>query len=299
MNTSQPTIVGTLEQGKTLTARNGTWTNSPTSFTYQWQRCNADGASCADISTATKKSYTLVAADVDHTVRVIVTASNPDGQASANSKPTDVISSNTAPRNTTRPSISGTPQVGESLTADPGTWTGGVRSFAYQWQRCAAAGSNCVDVEGATGKTYGVRTIDAGSTLRVQVTATNLAGSQKETSDRTEVVRAIPASTPRATNHRPTIRILSTRFVGARLYVVFRVCDDSRKNLNVTERDSKPAVPSYTRRFATLVPPRPCASLRRNWLPAPRFRHGRYTVTMWAKDKSGLTSLPVRRTFVR
>ena len=42
VNTSQPTIVGTPEQGKTLTARNGVWTNSPTAFSYQWQRSAAD-----------------------------------------------------------------------------------------------------------------------------------------------------------------------------------------------------------------------------------------------------------------
>ena len=42
-----------------------------------------------------------------------------------------------------------------------------------------------------------------------------------------------------------------------------------------------------------------CLRLRRNWLPASRFRHGRYVVTMTARDKSGLTSLPARRTFFR
>jgi len=78
-----------------------------------------------------------------------------------------------------------------------------------------------------------------------------------------------------------------------------RVCDDSRKNLTIIERDSKPGVRSYTRRFATLIPPRPCEALTRSWLPVPRFRHGRYTVTLWARDKSGKLSLPARRTFFR
>jgi hypothetical protein len=282
-----------------MTAHNGTWDNNPTSFSYQWQRCNANGSGCTAISGATRVSYTLTAADVDHRVRVIVTARNADGASSAQSGTSEVVSSRNAPANTAPPTISGTVLPGQTLTANPGTWTGGVRSFAYQWQRCTAAGSNCVDVEGATGKTYGVRTIDAGSTLRVQVTATNLAGSQPATSDRTEVIQPVSAPPAPARNRRPTIRILSAGFVGLRLYVRFRVCDDSRKNLNIIERDSKPGVPSYMRRFATLVPPRPCATLRRNWRPAPRFRHGRYVVTMWARDKSGLTSLPARRTLFR
>src|SRR2546428_303002 len=162
-----------------------------------------------------------------------------------------------APVNTSPPTITGTLQQGKTLTAGNGIWTNSPTSFTYQWQRCTAAGLNCVDIDGADGKTYGVRTVDVGSTLRAKVKATNLAGSQEETSDRSDVVKSATAPPPStsARNHRPTIRIFSARFVGARLYVRFRVCDDSRKNLNITERDSKTGVPSYTRRFATLVPP--------------------------------------------
>jgi hypothetical protein len=96
-NTSPPTITGTLEQGRTLTVRTGTWTNSPSTFFYRWQRCSADGTGCGNIDKATQRTYTLRANDVDQTVRVVVTASNGDGQTSANSAATDVISSNAAP----------------------------------------------------------------------------------------------------------------------------------------------------------------------------------------------------------
>jgi hypothetical protein len=103
-NTSPPTITATLEQGRTLTVRTGTWTNSPSTFFYRWQRCSADGTGCGNIDKATQRTYTLRANDVDQTVRVVVTASNGDGQTSANSAATDVISSNAAPKNTaTRP----------------------------------------------------------------------------------------------------------------------------------------------------------------------------------------------------
>src|SRR5437588_156528 len=118
-----------------------------------------------------------------------------------------------APTNTSQPTIAGTQEQGRTLTARNGIWTNSPTSFSYQWQRCTAAGLNCIDIDGATGKTYGVRTIDVGSTLRVAVTATNLAGSEKQTSDRTDVVKPLssPPSTS-ATNHRPTIRILNTHF---------------------------------------------------------------------------------------
>ena len=96
------------------------------------------------------------------------------------------------------------------------------------------------------------------------------------------------------------MKLISVRFVGARVYARFRICDDSSKNLSIIETDSKPGKLSLTRRFATLVAPQPCGVYTRNWLLAPRFRgHGRYTVTLQARDTSGLTSAPVRRTFVR
>lgn len=299
-NTALPTISGTEQQGKTLTASPGTWTGSP-SFSYRWQRCAADGTSCGNIDNAASKTYRLTAADVGHAVRVVVTATNSDGTSSASSKPTGVISGTAAPVNTSRPTISGTAQAGEVLTADAGTWTGGVRSFAYQWQRCDAAGASCVDVADATGKTFGVRSADVGNTLRVTVTATNLAGSTKVTSDRTDVVKPASAPvTPPAANHRPTIVILGVHFVGKRLYVRFRVCDDSRRNVAITERDTKPGVRAYTRHFRTLVPPRSCSVLTRSWFPAPRFMHGRYTIRLSARDAFGLVSLRVAtRTIVR
>src|SRR5207248_1765801 len=92
-NTVPPTISGSAREGQTLTTSNGSWTGAPTKFEYQWQRCTAAGTGCADISGATAKSYTLATADVDNTVRVVVTASNADGQSTATSKTTDVVSS--------------------------------------------------------------------------------------------------------------------------------------------------------------------------------------------------------------
>jgi|SRR5687767_14491417 len=298
-NTTPPTISGTPQVGQTLTANNGTWTNSPTAFAYQWLRCNAGGSACVNVANGTQKTYTLVGADAGRTMRVRVTATNADGSASEQSEQTTVVApatSTAGPRNTSPPTISGTPRVGQTLTANEGEWTANPTGFSYQWQRCDADVATCSSVTGATAKTYPVRLVDLGFRLRVAVTARNARGSATANSGITAIV--VPAVT--ITNRRPTIAIVSVRFTGARIYARFRICDDSPRNVTILATDSRPRVASFTRRFTTLVPPRPCGVYTRNWLPAVRFRGpGRYTVTLRARDTSGLTSLPARRTFTR
>ena len=63
VNTAPPTITGTTTVGQTLTAANGTWSNSPTTYAYQWLRCNGGGNSCINVANGTQKTYTLVGAD--------------------------------------------------------------------------------------------------------------------------------------------------------------------------------------------------------------------------------------------
>jgi hypothetical protein len=70
-----------------------------------------------------------------------------------------------APVNTAPPTISGTPVVGQTLTASPGTWSVNGLTFAYQWQRAGA------DIAGATGATYQVVNADQGASITVVVTA--------------------------------------------------------------------------------------------------------------------------------
>jgi hypothetical protein len=102
----------------------------------------------------------------------------------------------TGPANTAPPKIAGTASEGQTLTADPGTWTEtGAITYAYAWQRCNATGASCAPIPGATGKAYNVVGADAGATLRVAVSATDTTGSTNATSVPTAVVaHAAPAT---------------------------------------------------------------------------------------------------------
>jgi hypothetical protein len=296
VNVEPPTITGTARVGEVLTAHTGTWDNAPTTFRYRWLRCNQLGNSCVLLA-ADGQTYRLGQADVGNTIRVRVTAVNADGATSARSEQTDVVASNAAPlTNTSRPTITGEPRVGQELTTSDGTWTGNPESFAFQWQRCDLDAITCLDVIGATGRAYGVRLADLGFRLRVQVVARKDGRSGTANSVPTAVVQP---TTP-ITNARPTLRILKVTFLGARIYVRMRICDDTPRNLGILVRETRPGVRPALRRFATRVPPRPCGAYTRSWLPAQRFRGpGRYTITLRARDVSGRTSAPAVRTFRR
>jgi iron transport multicopper oxidase len=92
-NTVLPSISGTAAVGQELTAHTGSWTNEPTKFTYEWERCDEAGASCVPLSIATA-TYTLGPSDLNKTLRVVVTASNAGGSsAPATSGPSPVVQS--------------------------------------------------------------------------------------------------------------------------------------------------------------------------------------------------------------
>lgn len=108
------------------------------------------------------------------------------------------------PVNTVVPSISGDTEVGSTLTADKGTWTGAPPpDLTYQWQRCDADGTNCVDISGADGLSYEVTSGDIGKTIKFKVTGTNTEGSADATSEPTEAVPT-PPSPP--TPSKPSVK---------------------------------------------------------------------------------------------
>jgi hypothetical protein len=133
---------------------------------------------------------------------VVVTATNAAGSDSSTSAPSAVVPA--PPANTVAPAISGDNEAGETLTADPGTWTGtGTLVYTYQWQRCDLMGDHCKVIIGATDETYTLTGDDIGHMITVVVTATNDAGGAQ--ADAQPVAAVQPAPPPKATpTPRPT-----------------------------------------------------------------------------------------------
>jgi len=87
-----PAITGSTVEGQTLSVSTGSWSGSPTSYAYQWEDCSASGESCSAIAGATGSKRELVAADVGHTLRAVVKASNAGGTGEAQSSATSIVS---------------------------------------------------------------------------------------------------------------------------------------------------------------------------------------------------------------
>jgi hypothetical protein len=169
VNTVAPVISGGLSVGDVLTTTNGTWTGSPTSFTYVWY----SESTGLPIPGATSSTYTLVEADADTEIASQVTAINGAGSAMAQSSfvyPTAL----SAPENLSLPAIDGltTWMVGMTIEFTGNEWSGNpVPTLTYQWQR---DGGN---ISGATDTTYLSGYADEGYLVGIKCTATNTQGT--------------------------------------------------------------------------------------------------------------------------
>jgi hypothetical protein len=188
-NTSPPAVTGTAAVNHTLRSSSGVWSDGPSSYSFQWQRCSAGGTGCTSIPGATAAKYKLKAADAHHVLRSAVTATNVNGPSPA------VISHFTArvigsPVATKPPHISGKTKVGKGLTASKGSWTGRPKTYRFQWLRCNSRGASCRPIRHATKPRYRLASKDARHRLRVRITASNSAGKKSALSRTTRRVAA-------------------------------------------------------------------------------------------------------------
>ena len=203
--TGAPTISGTAQVGETLTANTSGIADadglSSVQYEYQWL------ADDADISGATNATYTLVAADQGKAIKVQVSFTDDAGNhETLTSEATDAVAAAPAANSpaTGVPMISGTAQVGETLTAN----TSGIAdedgldevSFTYQWL------ADDSDISGATNATYILVDADEGKAIKVEVTFTDDAGYDESlTSEATDAVAATPTPGNTPATGAPTI----------------------------------------------------------------------------------------------
>ena len=205
--TGEPTITGTAQVGEELTADTTDISDSDglinASFTYRWL------ADDTDITDATGSTYTLAAADEGKAIKVRITFTDDAGNdESLTSEATAAVAAIPNSAATGAPAISGTVQVGQTLTAstsnisDSDGLTNAI--FTYQWT--ANDGTEDTNIQDATGSTYTVGADDEGKTIKVRVSFTDDGGNQEtRTSDVTVAVAAAPSPTPltAATHDKP------------------------------------------------------------------------------------------------
>ncbi len=182
-----PAVTGTAAFGRTVTCDEGAWLGDPT-FAYQWRR---DGTAIAG---ATARTYVVAAADVTHDLSCHVTGTNAGGSAEATSAAVTVPP--VAPSATSDPRVSGTPEIGQTLTCTPGAFTGiPTPALTFAWRRDGTA------IDGATARTYTVTGADPAHALACRVTATNAGGDAQATSLALSVPAVvIPSVAPRPTS---------------------------------------------------------------------------------------------------
>ena len=198
--TGAPTISGMVQVGQTLTASTSGISDSDgltnATFTYQW--LSSDGASDSDISGASSSTYTLVESDEGKTIKVRMSFADDRGkQETLTSTATAAVVARLNSAATGAPAISGTVQVGQTLTAS----TSGISdsdgltnaTFTYQW--LSSDGASDSDISGASSSTYTLVESDEGKTIKVRVSFTDDRGHQ-ETLTSTPTVAAASAPSP-------------------------------------------------------------------------------------------------------
>ena len=172
-----PVITGTPRTGDTLSASTGSWTGTPTSYAYQWQRSLTSGGSLIDIGGATNSTYVVSEFDVGYFIKVSVSATNGIGTSNAASSLETVAVVDIAPTNTVIPVVTGIARTGATLTTTTGSWTSAPTSYTYQWKRANTAGGSYTDIASGVNSTYVLTDSDIGKYIKVAVIAINTAAS--------------------------------------------------------------------------------------------------------------------------
>lgn len=173
--TVNPAITSSLRIGNTQSVTTGTWDNTPTSYTYQWQS-STNGIAWSNADTGTASSYIATFDVANKYIRVLVTATNATGSTTVT---IGNISGFLPPVATEIPVISGTVSGTNTLTTSTGTWPSmnGQTPYEYQWQRSSDNGATWSNISGAMSSTYALVAADQGYIIRSQVSVRTNSGT--------------------------------------------------------------------------------------------------------------------------
>jgi hypothetical protein len=177
VNTAVPEISGTAQTGVTLSVSNGTWSNSPTSYLYQWMSSATVGGVYSNIASATSATYVVVPGDVSRFIKASVAAVNAGGTSAYSTSVATSQVLNAAPAISSVPSVTGTAQTGQTLSVSNGSWSGSPTSYLYQWTRSLTSGGSYSSITSATSQTYVVTSSDVGYFIKGTVAGVNAGGT--------------------------------------------------------------------------------------------------------------------------
>ena len=176
--TGQPVITGTPQVGETLSVDTSGISDldglQNAAFTYRWI------AAGSDIEGATGSSHTIAEDYEGLTIQVRVSFTDDAGtEETLTSAATEAVQP--VPNNPAigQPFITGTPQIGETLTVDTSAITDadGLTSVSYSYQWIRSDGGTDTNISGATYSSYTLAADDEGRTIKVQVSFSDDAGN--------------------------------------------------------------------------------------------------------------------------
>jgi hypothetical protein len=234
----------------------GTYPDDPNAYVYDLQSADSGQQMCVEVWGGIRSTYVYSDGSVAYDAwewghvsvygqeaKACLTApgsapTTPSSPTTPTAPPAPAVPKPQAPlppAATAAPEITGVAMVEQPLTATLGTWSGSQPlTVGLEWLRCDPEGENCQGL-GITANTYTVGLVDVGKTIRVKITAANLAGARGAVSDATPVVSALMP-----TEQNPSIAVAKvtaphrlvidqvkapTRFTGRAMRVTLRVKD--------------------------------------------------------------------------
>lgn len=180
-------LVGQMVVGQTISVSPSGWSPEPTTYEYRWVRGGRE------IPGETSSTYVIRASDVGQRISVQVTALRNGLTSSVRAPAVGTVSGSrdTGWRTTPTPTISGTPRVGETLTASTAAWSPRPSGLDFQWL------ADGIPITGQTGNSYRLQNMDVNKRISIRVVATHPESGQTQVMTSRETAVVTSGDSPR------------------------------------------------------------------------------------------------------